>query len=133
MRLYLAGPMTGIPQFNFPLFESMTRSLRSVGYEVTSPHESDDRDVKIAAWASPLGDPSDLPPAKEGSDLRLTALKNVSDIAGCDGLALLPGWEKSGGAIHEIATAVRFKIPVAPAVIWEYIGDGGATMALKKQ
>lgn len=126
MHLYLAGPMTGIPQFNFPLFELFTRNLRDVGYEVISPHESDDPDVQAAAWASEKGLLVDLPPGKEGSDLALTAAKNVSDIAHCQGIALLPGWPKSSGAVHEVATAVRFGIPVAPAVMWLEIGNKNA-------
>jgi hypothetical protein len=95
VKLYLAGPMTGIPQFNFPAFESATRELRSVGYEVVS-----------------------LPPAKEGSDPTLTAAKNVRDIAECQGLALLNDWYKSSGTLHEIATAHRFRLWVAPAWLW---------------
>lgn len=126
MRLYLAGPMTNIPQFNFPLFHSMTGYLRTAGFEVISPHESDDEEVQEAAWASMTGATSDLPPAKEGSDPHLTAIKNVQDIAQCDGIALLPNWTKSGGAVHEVATAVRFGIPVAPATMWLALGNDTA-------
>jgi hypothetical protein len=118
VKLYLAGPMTGIPQFNFPAFESATRELRSVGYEVVSPHEQDHPDVQAAAWASLDGDVSKLPPAKEGSDPTLTAAKNVRDIAECQGLALLNDWYKSSGTLHEIATAHRFRLWVAPAWLW---------------
>ena len=130
MRLYLAGPMTGIPQFNFPAFQMWAEMLREEGFKVISPHESDDPDVQAAAWASETGSTSDLPPAKEGSDLRLTAMKNVSDIAECDGIALIEGWNKSGGAVHEVATAVRFGIPVAPVKMWYALGDDAATAAL---
>lgn len=130
MKLYLAGAMTGIPQFNFPAFHAWAEMLREEGFEVISPHESDDPDVQAAAWASQTGATSDLPPAKEGSDLRLTAMKNVSDIAECDGIALIRGWSKSGGAVHEIATAVRFGIPVAPVEMWYHVGDDTATAVL---
>lgn len=126
MRLYLAGPMTNIPQFNFPLFHEMTLWLRQAGFEVISPHESDDEAVQEAAWASMTGCMADLPPGKEGSDLVMTAVKNISDIGLCQGIALLPGWTKSSGAVHEIATAVRFGLPVAPARMWLALGNDTA-------
>lgn len=130
MKLYLAGPMTGIPRFNFPAFDDMAAQLRTVGFVVVSPHEQDDPVVQEAAWASPDGDISKLPPAMEGSDPLLTACKNVRDVHGCDGFALLPGWEKSSGSIHELATATRFRIPVAPAGMWLELGVAGAIRAL---
>lgn len=119
MRLYLAGPMTGIPQFNFPQFEQWTGLLRADGYEVISPHESDPPDVQAVAWASKTGDPADIPPS---GGKAVTAVKNVQDISECDGVALLPNWTKSSGTVHEIATAVRFGLPVAPVEMWYEIG-----------
>jgi hypothetical protein len=116
--LYLAGPMTGIAQFNFPAFESMSEELRHAGYGVISPHEEDHPEVQAAAWASPDGDISKLPQGKAGSDPGLTASKNIQDIARSHGVALLDDWHKSSGTVHEVATAHRFRIPVAPAALW---------------
>lgn len=124
--------MTGIPKFNFPAFEDWCIRLRAVGFTVVSPHEQDDPAVQAAAWASPDGDLSKLPAGMEGSDPLLTAIKNVRDVGGCDGVALIDNWGKSSGVIHEIATAVRFRLPTAPAVMWEYLGDGGACMAFNR-
>jgi hypothetical protein len=118
VRLYIAGPMTGIPQFNFPAFQEAAFELRYAGYEVVSPHEEDDPEVQTAARTSLTGSMSDLPPGKAGSDPVLTIVKNVEDIGRCDGIALLDGWEKSSGAAHEIATATRLKMPVAPLALW---------------
>lgn len=130
MKLYVAGPMTGIPQFNFPLFDVWVENLRSVGFKIISPHESDDPEVQVAARLSATGAIADLPPAKEGSDPKLTALKNVQDICECDGIALLSNWNRSPGVIHEVATATRLKLPVAPVEMWYALGDDTATAAL---
>lgn len=115
MKLYLAGPMSGIPKFNFPEFEYWADTLRSRGFEVLSPHEADPGDVQAIAWASPDGDPSVLP-AHDGP--LQTALRNVEGVFRCDGLALMEGWEKSSGCLHEVATATRFGRMVAPVGVW---------------
>ena len=38
-RLYLAGPMTGLPELNFPAFHAEAARLRALGYEVVNPAE----------------------------------------------------------------------------------------------
>lgn len=38
-RVYLAGPMTGIEDFNFPAFNDMAAKLRARGYVVENPAE----------------------------------------------------------------------------------------------
>lgn len=129
MILYLAGPMTGIPQFNFPTFERLAAALRAAGFTVISPHEADPDDVQAIAWASPDGDPSCLP-AHDGPVA--TALRNVAGLGECDGVALIDGWHKSTGTQHEIATAHRFKLPVAPVGMWLALGHDAATRALEE-
>ena len=39
MRIYVAGPMTGHPQLNFPAFHTEAARLRALGYEVVNPAE----------------------------------------------------------------------------------------------
>src|SRR5437870_314007 len=54
---YLGGPMTGIPQFNFPRFQEVADILRSNGYNLVTPHELDDPETEAAALASRDGAP----------------------------------------------------------------------------
>lgn len=53
--LYIAGPMSRIPQFNFPLFEAVAVALRADGLAIVSPHECDSDETRKAAWESPDG------------------------------------------------------------------------------
>jgi hypothetical protein len=41
MKLYISGPMTGIPDYNYPLFEEVVQAFRDQGVKVFSPHEID--------------------------------------------------------------------------------------------
>lgn len=38
-RIYLAGPMTGLPEHNFPAFHAEAARLRGLGYQVENPAE----------------------------------------------------------------------------------------------
>lgn len=43
MKVYLSGPMTGLPDLNFPAFREAAATLRALGAEVYNPAEYDDR------------------------------------------------------------------------------------------
>lgn len=95
---YLAGPMTNIPQFNFPQFEQVVKILRADGLTVISPHEQDTPEVQAEALASPDGKLS-----AEGKVGGLTwgqiLAKDVELVADrIGGIIFLPDWHKSRGA-----------------------------------
>ena len=121
-QLYIAGPMSRIPQFNFPSFLDAALLLRENNYWVISPHEQDSPEVQAVAWASETGDPAELADLAAlghiGATPLVTARSNLDDVAQCDGIALLPGWENSLGTKFEIAAANRFGIPVKPLEEW---------------
>jgi hypothetical protein len=94
-RLYLAGPMSGIPQFNYPEFHRVAAILREDGYEVMSPPEEDEPEVQEAAMASPDGYLLGLP--LTWGHFLAKAVRALGD-GGFDAVVVLPGWEKSRGA-----------------------------------
>lgn len=104
-KVYLAGPMTGIPRCNFPLFNIVTRMLRNAGWHVVSPHELDSPETQAAAWASPDGDLSKV----EGAETWGTCLaRDVQIVAdSVEGIVLLPGWTRSAGARLEVLVGLR--------------------------
>lgn len=98
-RVYLAGPMTGIPQFNFPAFDAAAAALRGMGYDVVSPAELDSPEHRAAAMASADGDPTSYNGAtgETWGDLLARDVKLIADD-GIEAIFCLPGWERSRGA-----------------------------------
>lgn len=106
MKYYLAGPMTGIEKFNFPLFHSAAAALRAKGYEIISPAEVDGPEIAKEANASADGklDANGKIAGHTWGDLLSRDVKIVADEV--DGIVFLPGWEKSRGARLEAFTAL---------------------------
>jgi len=83
-RLYLSGPMSGLPLSNYPAFNAAAQQLRALGHHIENPAEN--------------------PPPACGTWqgwMRL-ALRQISEV---DGVVMLPGWSKSRGARIEINLA----------------------------
>lgn len=94
---YMAGPMSGIPQFNFPAFHAAADSLRSKGHNIISPAELDSKAIQTIAMKSEDGTLTDGKIAGETwGDLLSRDVKIIADSV--QGVVLLPGWEKSKGA-----------------------------------
>lgn len=100
--IYVAGPMTGLPQFNIPAFNRQTERLRAAGYAVVSPVELDSDEIRAEALASPDGHM--LPNGKIGGESWGEILgRDVRVIADTIGaICVLPGWQKSRGARLEV-------------------------------
>jgi hypothetical protein len=95
-KIYIAGPMTGLPELNFPAFHAAAAVLRERGHTVINPAEIN-LDVG-ADWADCMR-------------------ADIAQLVTCDSICLLPGWEKSRGATleHHIAAALGFEVQFAPA------------------
>jgi hypothetical protein len=88
-HLYVSGPMTGMPDLNFPAFNEAARLLRAAGYTVTNPAELDAQDAgKTLTWEQYMR-------------------RDIKALMDCDGVALLPGWTESRGANLETEIAGR--------------------------
>ncbi len=96
-KLYLAGPMTGIPKHNFPAFDEAAARLRLEGHEVISPTDLD-RGMGYDAMKT-----SDDPSPETLKKMFMADLTAV--MYEVDKVALLPGWRKSKGACIEVALA----------------------------
>lgn len=97
MKVYLAGPMSNLPKFNFPAFYAAAAELRAQGFEVVSPAELDDQEDMGAAMKSMDGAPNQHPAGKTWGDFLARDVKLLAD-QGIEGIVFLPDWQKSKGA-----------------------------------
>ncbi len=109
MNIYLAGPMRGIPDFNFPAFMQAAKGLRNQGHNVFNPAERDiERAIeegKPQVWQNETGDIAQAE-ASGNFDRRVAIMDDLTYIIQeADAIALLPGWEASKGANAEMWTA----------------------------
>jgi|SRR6185437_7211526 len=112
-RVYIAGPMTGIPKFNIPAFDEAARDLRERGYTVFSPAELDNQETRAAALASDDGAPgSGTTNGETWGDFLARDVKLIAD-EGIEGIVCLEGWERSKGARLETYVASLSGIPIA--------------------
>lgn len=118
VRVYLAGPMRGKPDFNFPSFDRSAQQLRMFGYEVFSPAE---HDRKVGFDPTGMTGHEDL--ADYGFDLRKALAADMEYIASKAAVvAVLAGWEESSGARAEVALAHALGLPV---VLWWRLPKSG--------
>lgn len=97
--LYIAGPMTGIKDWNYPAFNAAESLLKSVGYEVLNPARQPD-----------------------GLTYEEYLKRAMADVFACDGVALLTGYENSPGAKAELALADALGVDASDLSVWLMLG-----------
>jgi len=108
-KIYLAGPMSGLPQFNFPAFFEAAAKLRADGFEVVSPAEIDNAEDKGAALQSTDGDPNNRTLIKKTwGDFLARDVKLIADT-GIEAIVFLQGWTDSRGARLEATVGLLQK------------------------
>lgn len=98
MKVYIAGPMTGLPEFNYPAFFAAADVLTERGHQPINPARAEVREG-CTSWL----------------DFMRAALR---DIADADGIALLPGWQDSRGAAIEYRLGHDLGLDVRPIRGW---------------
>ena len=112
MRIYISGPMTGMPNHNRAAFEAAARRLREQGHFVINPHDltpifgtADEITGSFAALYA--GDD-----AFGGSLAQCVMDADLAAVRSCDRIYLLKGWENSRGAKKELAEAIKCGLEV---------------------
>lgn len=111
--IYIAGPMTGYENFNFPAFDHAEKYLRSMGYEdIGNPARWDRETYGNKIQENTRGDVTKAV-IDTGFDLRKTLNKDLSWLCTtATDIFMMMGWENSKGARAEHATAVALGLGV---------------------
>jgi hypothetical protein len=89
--------MTGLPEYNLPAFAAAEEALNVAGYEAVNPGRRGV--IEGYKWSDYMRDA-------------------IGELVKCDGLCLLPGWEKSRGAAMEYDIAVQLGITIGDLDYW---------------
>lgn len=110
MKVYIAGPMSGIPEFNFPAFFKAQKMLENNGWTVFNPAEKD-QEKDLDTEAVKTGDSAKAMSA--GFDFRECFTWDCDRVIEADAIYMLRGWEQSPGARaeHSVATAMQKHYP----------------------
>lgn len=89
--IYIAGPMTGYPELNFPAFHAEAARLRAMGYTVINPAEvNPDHSM---SWHDCMR-------------------RDIAELVKCNVIRMLEGWELSEGANLEHHIAGRLGLTI---------------------
>lgn len=97
MKYYLAGRMTGLPDFNYPEFERVAKELRNRGLEIVSPHELHVGESKATRGLQPY---------------QQYLVAGIVALTRCDAIILMEGWAQSTGARKELDVALTLNLKI---------------------
>jgi hypothetical protein len=122
---YLAGPMRGLPQCNFPRFIETAKVLRDWGYIIKSPAEMDSPATQADALTCAAGEDRATYGGETPGQILSRDVRVVADEVG--GVIFLPGWWNSRGARLEAHVALDFDKQFGyfqPKGVWDPNRDG---------
>lgn len=105
-RIYIAGPMTGIPLFNFPAFDDAAAYIddRFPGCVPINPAQID-RDFGFDPVTLPADYDWTVIPESVGTREEIIR-RDINALLTCHAIYMLPGWENSSGAKAELQLAL---------------------------
>lgn len=123
-KVYISGPMRGIPYFNFPLFDEVKDYFLNLGWTVFSPADHDRELGHDGLSSGDERDVAELLGAPKGTlaDQRAFARWDLDRILEADLVVLLPGWTQSVGATAEHAVAKWVRVPTTTWILIQEFG-----------
>lgn len=106
--IYIAGPMSGYPEWNYPAFFAAEDRLKADGWIVHNPAAKDKENGFEDPEACVDGNTA-LAIQKGTFDFRTAYTWDLTKVVEGNGIYMLKGWEQSPGARGEHAAAVAMK------------------------
>jgi len=116
-KVYIAGPMTGVDNWNFPAFFDAEKTLVSLGYEVVNPAHNNGDTLELA-----LEDAGS--PEAPKRDWLYYIRRDLPQLLHCDVICLLPNWKDSKGAKLEYEVAKGIGLPIYKLVNGKLVNYG---------
>ena len=92
--IYIAGPMSGKVDHNYPAFHAAAKFLREKGWTVFSPAEINADAIEVdRPWSCCMR-------------------KDLAELVKCEVIFMLSGWKESKGATLELHVAERLGMTV---------------------
>lgn len=127
MKIYVAGPMRGIAEFNFPAFNAAAAELRAQGHYVFNPAEKDTETYGVNFAKNNATGSEEEAASNFGFSLREALGADLAWICSdAEAIALLPGWQNSKGAKAEYCTAVALGLQI---IVIEIVNDHAAKLS----
>jgi hypothetical protein len=105
MKIYIAGPMTGYDQWNFPAFFEAEKQLLSLGCQVINPAHNDGPTLELALESAGV-------PERPNHSWAWYMRRDLPHVLEVDALCVLPGWQKSKGASLEVQVDEAMGLPI---------------------
>jgi len=102
--VYLSGPMTGLPDYNYPAFHAAAAAWRAAGYQVVNPAENFEGVTHL---------PREVYLQRDIHQL----------VTEATAIAFLSGWQKSKGATLEHAVAAGLGYPMFDAATFQPLAE----------
>lgn len=105
MKVYIAGPMSGHEDWNFPAFFEAEEQLKEIGHETLNPAANDGASLETAIQNA-------ISARDNGATWASYMRRDLHSLVLSDSLCLLPGWQRSKGASLEVQVAQALGIPL---------------------
>lgn len=106
-QIYIAGPMSGYKDFNFPAFFEAAKGFEVAGWKVWNPAAKETEAEVEKDTSFSTGDAKTL--VANGWDYKGAITWDLEKVINSDAIHMLSGWEFSPGATAEHAVAKFIK------------------------
>jgi len=105
MKIYIAGPMSGYKDWNFPAFFEAEEKLKELGYETLNPATNDGASLEVAIQNA-------ISARDSGATWASYMRRDLHSLCLSDAVCVLPNWQSSKGASLEVQVAEALGIPL---------------------